>query len=103
VYEYDEALSPFFLFLFLFLLLLPSHADSEPRFLSFFLSPAAGSRLVDSIISEATALGYQRMLLDTLVRLESANRVYEKKGFKLRSAYYHNPLDNVLFFEKKLG
>lgn len=61
-----------------------------------------GQSLANRILAEARSLGYKRMRLDTLDRLEDAVRLYRKLGFAEIPAYYENPLDGVLFFEKRL-
>ncbi|KAF6263502.1 acyl-CoA N-acyltransferase [Scenedesmus sp. NREL 46B-D3] len=40
----------------------------------------------------AGGMGYSSMVLDTLERLTSANRLYEQLGFEKIAAYYDNPL-----------
>lgn len=37
-------------------------------------------------------MGYSSMVLDTLDRLSSANRLYQQLGFEQTPAYYTNPL-----------
>lgn len=61
-----------------------------------------GERLVQMILQDAIQLGYSKMVLDTLTRLTSAISLYEKHGFVNTSAYYANPLPNVVYMEKGL-
>ena len=61
-----------------------------------------GDQLVQIILQDAIQLGYDKMVLDTLTRLTSAIRLYEKHGFVNTSAYYANPLPNVVYMEKGL-
>ena len=61
-----------------------------------------GRMLIARALQEAKAAGYKRMLLDTLERLSAANKLYESFGFMKRESYYHNPLDNVVFWEREL-
>ena len=42
-----------------------------------------GQALVDEILQKATAIGYTKMKLDTLERLQAAIHLYKKRGFKL--------------------
>ena len=61
-----------------------------------------GDVLVKQILATATILGYKKMVLDTLSRLTAAIKLYEKYGFVNTSAYYDNPLPNVVYMEKRL-
>ncbi len=61
-----------------------------------------GDMLVQQILSDAAASGYHKMVLDTLSRLAAAIRLYERYGFVHTSAYYANPLQNVIYMEKQL-
>jgi len=67
-----------------------------------FRKLAIGKMLVQEIIAEAKKLGYQKMRLDTLKKLQPAIALYEAFGFQRRSAYYHNPLNDVVFMEMEL-
>jgi putative acetyltransferase len=62
-----------------------------------------GDALVDGILKEAVRLGYTKMKLDTLERLQAAIHLYLKYGFEITTAYYHNPLSEVVYMEKKLS
>lgn len=61
-----------------------------------------GQSLVEELLATAKEKGYSTMRLDTLVKLQPAIRLYEKMGFKNISAYYHNPLPDVMYMEKML-
>lgn len=61
-----------------------------------------GEQLVDAILKDAKKLGYQNMKLDTLERLKPAISLYLKYGFAITTAYYENPLPEVVYMEKKL-
>jgi len=71
----------------------------QPAFRKFKI----GDALVDGILKEAIKLGYTKMKLDTLERLQAAIHLYLKYGFEITTAYYHNPLPEVVYMEKKLG
>jgi GNAT superfamily N-acetyltransferase len=71
----------------------------QPKFRKFKI----GYALVDGILKEAVRLGYTKMKLDTLERLQAAIHLYLKYGFEITTAYYHNPLPEVVYMEKKLG
>lgn len=59
-------------------------------------------KLLEILLKEAKGKGYKKMVLDTLERLQPAIRLYEKYGFENTSAYYKNPLPNVVYMEKCL-
>ena len=72
-----------------------------------FVRPAArsvglGRELVAEILSQAKSSGYESMVLDTLDRLHSARLLYERAGFVEVPAYYENPLEGVIFLQRKL-
>ncbi len=64
---------------------------------------SAGRLLAERVISKAKQLGYKRMQLDTLKRLESAVALYKKLGFVEIHPYYENPLDEVVYWELDLA
>ena len=61
-----------------------------------------GDLMVDAILKDAKLLGYQIMKLDTLERLKPAIGLYLKYGFVISTAYYENPLPEVVYMEKQL-
>ena len=63
---------------------------------------SAGRMLAEAIVRKAKILGYQKMQLDTLQRLDRAIGLYEKLGFKEIRPYYDNPLDEVVYWELDL-
>jgi len=62
-----------------------------------------GRRLGEEIMRRARVLGYGRMRLDTLADMTPARRLYESLGFYEIPAYYNNPLDDVVYYEARLG
>lgn len=58
--------------------------------------------LLELILQEAKLIGYKRVILDTLSSLQAAVRLYQRFGFHEIPPYYHNPLPDVLYFEKIL-
>jgi GNAT superfamily N-acetyltransferase len=62
-----------------------------------------GRLLASRVVSEATALGYAVMRLDTLDTLEHAMQIYETLGFQRCASYYANPLPGVMYWERTLS
>src|SRR5262249_43721248 len=59
-----------------------------------------GRILVDRVIAEARAIGYERMRLDTVSSsMQDAIALYRKLGFREIPAYCENPNPGVLFLE----
>lgn len=61
-----------------------------------------GEALVDRIIQDAKAIGYRRMLLDTLPFLESAIHMYRKRGFYEIPCYNDSPVETTIFMQYDL-
>ena len=50
-----------------------------------------GRALLDAAIDLARSRGYKRLMLDTMLKLTAANRLYESAGFKDTQDYGDNP------------
>jgi putative acetyltransferase len=61
-----------------------------------------GRILIEELMNSAKERNYEKMRLDTFLKLESAVHLYKKYGFENISAYYNNPLPNVVYMEKQL-
>ena len=61
-----------------------------------------GRLLVDQILSDARAIGYRAILLDTLLPLKSAIKMYRGLGFREISCYNDSPMDETLFMQLTL-
>lgn len=67
-----------------------------------FRGKGVGRKLAEAIIAEARTLNYQAMRLDTLKTMRPAMALYQSLGFVKIPAYYPNPLDGVVYFERKM-
>jgi putative acetyltransferase len=62
-----------------------------------------GSRLIDSVITAAKEIGYERLRLDTFPpKMGKAVGLYEARGFREIEPYYDNPNTETLFMELDL-
>jgi len=68
-----------------------------------FRTHQIGKALVEQLLKDASALGYKKMKLDTLQKLQAAISLYKKTGFVETTAYYENPLDEVMYMEQILS
>jgi ribosomal protein S18 acetylase RimI-like enzyme len=57
-----------------------------------------GQRLSQKVIGDARQIGYHQILLDTLSSMTPAMNLYQKLGFKQIPAYYHNPIEEAVYF-----
>ncbi|KAF7845770.1 hypothetical protein BT93_L0705 [Corymbia citriodora subsp. variegata] len=62
-----------------------------------------GRALVERVLLEARALGYEKVKLDTLPSMQSAIRLYEGLGFRRAGKYYESPVQGTVFLEMELG
>jgi ribosomal protein S18 acetylase RimI-like enzyme len=67
-----------------------------------FRAARLGLLLAERLISEAGALGYRRMCLDTLPSMARAQRLYESLGFRDIAPYRPNPVPGALYLELAL-
>jgi len=68
----------------------------------FFRKNKIGKVLVEELLSSAKERNYEKMRLDTFLKLYAAVQLYKKFGFENISAYYNNPLPGVVYMEKQL-
>lgn len=62
----------------------------------------AGRQLLDKAIQLAKDSNYSVLKLDTLSHMTAAVHLYRQAGFYETPPYYHNPLEEVVYFEKQL-
>ena len=67
-----------------------------------FRGQGLGRELAEKSVTEARAIGYSLMRLDTLPRIKEALQLYESMGFSKCPAYYNTPLAETIFLELKL-
>lgn len=61
-----------------------------------------GRGLALALITEGKSLGYNRMLLDTLPTMRSAQALYKSLGFVSTEAYRFNPIEGTAFLKLEL-
>lgn len=61
-----------------------------------------GERLIEELLDHAKRAGYREMVLDTILPLQAAIHLYQKAGFWECEPYYENPMDDVIYFMKKI-
>ncbi len=62
----------------------------------------AGYLLVERALAEARAAGYEAMILDTLPVMGSAQRLYERFGFRDVAPYYESPVAGTRYMALNL-
>lgn len=61
-----------------------------------------GQKLLEEALILAQNCNYQYIRLDTLNHMLPAINLYTKNGFYQIPAYYHNPIETAVYFERKL-
>jgi len=84
------------------------HDDKRGEMKRLFVQPGhqgrgLGRSLVEAVTAEARAIGYTRLLLDTLPSMQSAIKLYESLGFVRRAPYFDSPVGGNVFMELHLA
>jgi GNAT superfamily N-acetyltransferase len=84
----------------------PISADSA-ELKRLFVRPAYRGRgiaraLVTRILQDAAAIGYKRVVLDTLPFLQGALSLYRSLGFREIAPYNQNPMGNSIYMQYEL-
>ena len=61
-----------------------------------------GRRVVETLITQATGLGLDRLVLNTLPTMVHAQELYRSLGFAETDPYVEKPTDGVLYFQRQL-
>lgn len=83
------------------------HSNVRCEMKRLYVRPAArgmhlGDALVTEILAHAKKEGYKEIVLDTIAPLKAAISLYKKHGFEECEAYYHNPMDDVIYMHSRL-
>lgn len=62
-----------------------------------------GRRLAQKTLEAAAAMGYRRMVLDTVHHMTEARALYASLGFRDRAAQVHDPHPELVYMERDLG
>jgi ribosomal protein S18 acetylase RimI-like enzyme len=67
-----------------------------------FQGRGVGANLISSVVEKARAFGYESLRLDTLPKMQAAQRLYESFGFVDIERYNSNMRSDARFMEKRL-
>jgi ribosomal protein S18 acetylase RimI-like enzyme len=62
-----------------------------------------GRRLAETLMTEARAIGYRAIRLDTLPSMQAAQALYASLGFRDIPPYNDHPLEGTRFMEAALS
>jgi putative acetyltransferase len=69
-----------------------------------FRARGLGRKMIDGVIREARAIGYQCLRLDTIEpRMKDAVALYRRMGFREIAPYRENPVEGTLYMELDLA
>lgn len=67
-----------------------------------FRGQGIGNLLMEASIEAGSQLGYQKIRLDTLATMLPAIGLYKSYGFYAIEPYRYNPMEEAMYFERKL-
>jgi carbonic anhydrase len=67
-----------------------------------YRNQGAAARLLAILEEYAISQQYESLKLDTLSSMLPAMAFYKKQGYEETAPYYNNPIQNAVYFEKKL-
>lgn len=67
-----------------------------------FRSLGIGHELVARIMASAQSLGYETIRLDTIPKMQAAQKIYQEAGFKPIAPYRYNPAPGAIYLECQL-
>ena len=62
-----------------------------------FRGSGIGETLARLIIQDAATIGYRHIVLDTLITMQPAIRLYQRLGFMVIGPYYDNPIEGAVY------
>ena len=68
-----------------------------------FRKNGVGRRLLFYCLDVASALGYQKIRLDTLESMKAAQQLYRSAGFLEIEAYNFHPVPGTIYMEKRIS
>ncbi|GAK51227.1 acetyltransferase [Candidatus Moduliflexus flocculans] len=71
-------------------------------FIDAYQGKGIGKTLINMLLEEAKKKGYKKIRLDSLKKMEDAQRLYRQFGFYEIAQYVENSIEGTIFMEKSL-